>query len=215
MSIAMDLQDLRGYLRGFCLVVVVRETGHTPESADIKRVLQEEFALEIESCLNALTSFTGLDAAVLGSAIDELFHADDEFLLPDNVNLQLGLLSGRAMPCFPFAERDGVDEMALHRPFLDTARNLIHAAVRIRMQSPGLSSAHMFWEEIARFLRRMGGDNDLAAAIALSTVANVISDVLFFNSDAADRTEDRMLAETISHVLTELRTVNMATLLKR
>ena len=44
----------------------------------------------------------------------------------------------------------------------------------------------------------------MAHAIALSTVAGVISDVIFFNAGAPGRTDDPVLAAGIERVLVEL-----------
>lgn len=210
MSVSMEAQDLRGYLRGLCLVVVVRTTGRELRRADIEKVLHEDFALDVCSLLAAIASFTGVGEGILTSAVEELFGADDSFLETENINLQLGLLCGRPVPIFPFVKDNAVNQVALLRPFLDTARNLLHVAVRLRMQSPPLGSPSGFWRTAAEFLRRVGGDDDVAAGIALGTIANVVSDVLLFNSDAPERTADRALATSIARVLEELRTIDIA-----
>lgn len=214
MSIPMDSQDVRGYLRGLCLVVVVRAVRRAPTKADVEDVLVTMFGEDLASIVAGLSSFTGIEEASLTSAIGELFRADEDFLRPENVNLQLGLLAGRPVPTFPFVECGSADPTSLYRPFLDSAYNLVHAAVRTRMQLTALPSmSDTFWKELAGFLRRVGGGDEIASAIALSTIVNVVSDVLFFNSDASTRAKDPEVAATIARVLEELRAVPGAMLI--
>jgi hypothetical protein len=204
MSIEMDSQDLRGYLRGVCLIVVVRNRGCSVGRADIERTLGGRFLADIDALVGALAAFTGVSQPFLRGGVLELFQANDEFLLPDNLNLQLGLLSGRPAPIFPFVEEGQVHQLALLRPFLDVARNLVHAAVRLRMQLLPPSPANAFWPAVATFLHRVGGDDELAEAIALSTIADVVSDIIFFNLDAATRTDDPELVARMGRVIEEL-----------
>lgn len=217
MSASIDSQDLRGYLGGLCLIVVVRAVGRTPTKVDIEDILRRRLGQEIDTFVMSLASFTGIEPASLHLATETLFEADEDWLRPENINLQLGLLAKRPMPVFPFVTADRADERALYRPLLDTATNLLHAAVRVRMQvapsSPG--GAHAFWGDLVGFLRRACGDDAVASAIALTTVVNVASDILFFNSEAAERTEDPALATNIARVLEELRTIPIAVLASR
>ena len=72
MSSTMDFQDLRGYLRGLCLIVVVRTMGRAPATSDFERVLDGALASDIGSLLSAVASYTGMHEAALRSAIEEL-----------------------------------------------------------------------------------------------------------------------------------------------
>jgi hypothetical protein len=204
MSTTMDLQDLRGALRGICLITVARTTGGAFTAGDIERALRGTFAPDLAAAVVALSSYAGVDEGMLTSVVPELLRADDEFLKADNINLQLGLLAGQPLPIFSFMKTGETNLVALVLPFIETARNLVHAAVRLRMQSLPVTDPAPFWPAIVRFLERMGGGDDMAHAIALSTVAGMISDVIFFNAGAPGRTNDPVLAAGIERVLVEL-----------
>lgn len=206
----MDSQDLRGYLRGLCLVVVVRVTDRALRKEDIQSVLGGKFGSELKAVAGAIADFTGIEEGFVTGGVEELFQANEEFLQLENLNMQLGLLSSRPVPTFPFVRSSSVDHVALLRPFLDVARNLVHAAVRLRMQLLPPTSPELFWRVMGRFLRRVGGDDDVSGAIAVATIANVVSDVIFFNADAAARTEDPVLAARIGRVLDELATTHIS-----
>lgn len=207
----MDSQDLRGYLRGLCLVVVVQVTGRAPGPEDIQRVLSGRHRSAFKAIASAIAAYTGAQEDFVGGGVDELLEANAEFLGVENLNIQLGLLSARPIPVFPFVSSSSVDQLALLRPLLDVSRNLVHAAVRLRMQSSSATQAEPFWCAIAQFLQLAGGDNDVSRALAIATIANVVSDVLFFNADAAARTDDPVLAARIRHVLCELATTEIST----
>lgn len=207
MSITMDSQDLHGQLRGLCLVTSIRWIGGPIKSADLREVLGKRFGVEIEHFTAAAAAFSGIDVEELRSAVEELYTADDTYLQLENMNTQLGLLSGHPVPAFPFVEQNRVRDTALLRPFLDSSRNMIHSAVRLRMQTFSAAPAEAFWPAALRFLQRMGGDGPMARAIALSTIIDVASDIIFFNTDAPNRAEDPALAHQIGHVLDELTAV--------
>jgi hypothetical protein len=213
MSVAMDSQDLRGYLRGLCLIIVVRVTDRAISKEDIQSVLGQTFSSEIKAASSAIANFTGIEENFVSGGVEDLFQANEDFLKLENLNLQLGLLCGRPVPVFPFVRLSSVNHLALLLPFLIAARNLVHAAVRLRMQLIPPTPPDLFWRAMARFLCRVGGDDEVSAAFAVTTVANVISDVIFFNSDSAGRTEDPILAARISRVLNELATIDISALL--
>jgi len=207
MSIVMDEQDLRGYLRGLSLVTVIRCVGGPVKCSDFRDTLQQRLGDEISQFVSCTAAFTGADAASIQSAVDDLYACDDDFVHLENLNMQLGLLSKQPIPIFPFVTETGVCDIALWRPFMDAARNLIHAAVRLRMQTLPATQSAVFWPAASRFICRMGGDGILASALANATILDVASDIVFFNNDASDRATTPILAERIRHVLGELAAV--------
>jgi hypothetical protein len=83
------------------------------------------------------------------------------------------------------------------------------------MQVGPQTSPNSFWQTVIKFLCRVGGGDELARAIAVTTVADVVSDVLFHNVDAPSRTDDPQLLGQIARVLEELRAMDMAALASR
>lgn len=206
MSIVMDSQDVCGFLRGLCFVALVRSVGRCPSPADLAAGLLDLDG-ELGAFLPALALFTGIEVTTLRACVDEWLHADETYLVPENVNLQLGLFAGSGRS-FAFVWRDGADTTSLYRPLLHTARHLVHAAVRVRMQSSvPLSGAEVFWMRLATFLRRAGGADAIASAVAIHTIVDVASDVLLFNSELATRTEEPLLIERSARVFEELRAI--------
>ena len=142
----MDTQDLRGHLRGLCLVTVVRCVRGPVKHPDLQDVLHRRLGNEIARFTEAAAAFSGVEVAILQTAVEELYAADDEFLRPENLNMQLGLLSRHPFPVFPFITEGGLDGVALLRTVLDVSKNLIHSTVRLRMQirkrsPPGIAVA--------------------------------------------------------------------------
>lgn len=212
MSVEMDGRDVCGYLRGVCLVGVARVANGPLAPELVRDLLAQRWAVPIGRFSKSLSVYTGIDQAELLRAVEELCLADEEFLASENVNLQLSLLSGRPLPVFSFVRAAGIEPIALFRPLLDCARNLMHAAVRVRMQSGVEGSQDPFWSEGAAFLSLMAGGGSIGAALALGTIVNVASDVLFFNAERANAAAPELRGH-IARVLGELGTLELSRLL--
>ncbi len=149
---------------------------------------------------------------MLQGAVDELLAADGEYVLPDNLNLQLGLLAGQPIPVFGFVQEAGVDRVALLYPLTEAAFALTHAAIRVRMQAPAgtrSTSIEEFGGALGRFLGGVWGDDEIGRAFAVATIARAAGDVPFFNGDTAWRASDPELAGRIDAALGELRATTM------
>jgi hypothetical protein len=212
MSIVVDSQDLRGYLRGICLVAAVRVIDMDPTRGSFARALSGLLGDDTQLFLRKLSLFSGVDASSLRGAIDELYEADDEYLQADNINLQLGLLSGRPVPIFPFVRSNQVRQAALWRPFLESARNLAHAAVRLRMQQGIEERVDGYWPCLSSFLGRVGGNSELSYAISVATISDVVSDIIFYNSSISTRTENAVVVQGSNRVISELESLDIQSL---
>ena len=186
MSVVMDCQDLVGYVRGLCLVAIVHRAKGKFSRVSAECIAKEHIFGKLARFADALHGFAGIDASLVVDVMNALVAngADETYFEIENVNIQLSLLSGQPIPPYPFVEETHVDAVALLRPYLDVSTNLLHAAVRLRMQSVvSLSSAREFWPEAMLFLDCMWGASVASSAIARTTVASVASDVLFYNVD--------------------------------
>ncbi len=172
-------------------------------------IVQEHISVKVSHFARVLQGFAGVDAAAVVDGMNSLIanDADAAFYEVENLNIQLSLLCGRPIPPYPFVVDVRTDDVALARPWLDVSLNLLHAAVRLRMQGTFPLPASEFWAEAILFLDCMWGPNFASRAMACSTVANVASDVLFHNFDIGARTSDPALILRADEVMNELREI--------
>jgi hypothetical protein len=213
MSVVMDERDLLGFVRGLCLLWIVRRADGPVTPEQIRRLFEERLSEELALLAKGLRSYCDVEEGDVIAVGEEILDATPESLAVPHLNLQLGLLSRRPLPEYPFVTEAGVDALGLTRPFLDTARNLVHAAVRLRMQRPAGDRPDEFSPRVTRFLRGVWGDNAAAEALASASVVNAVSDLLFHNADLETRTADRELLERAHRVMEELRGSPLATVL--
>lgn len=212
MSIVMDGQDVCGYLRGVCIVAIVGKYGPTVTHPKIAQWINVDMSATLPSFVERLASYSGLEAAVLTAAVEELLAAGDAFVATENLEMQLGIFAGRPVPEFPFLRNGAVDRVTLRLPFLEAAKKLVHAAVRVRMQSGVTSKTEPFWQAAVTLVQAVGQYDPLAPALARAAVADTIADVVFGNWDAPKRTDDADLARQIQVVIDELRSTDVARL---
>lgn len=212
MSIVMDGQDVCGHLRGVCTVAIVGKYGPVVTQPNIVQWTKVDMSAALPSFVERLASYSGLEAAVLTAAVEELLEANDTFLATANLEMQLGIFAGRPLPEFPFLRNGAVDRVTLRLPFLEAAKKLVHAAVRVRMQSGAASKPEPFWQAAVTFLQAVGQYDPLAPALARAALADTIADVVFGNWDAPSRTDNADLARQIQVVIDELRSTDVALL---
>ena len=206
MSFVMDSRDLIGFLRGACLVGVVRHVSRSPQRDDVSAGLAGVVGNAVCEFAAPLAKYTSVDRESIEASPRELLEEGaGDFYEVDNINLQLGLLSRKPMPIYPFVSADAVDSVVLMRPFLDVSKNLLHAAVRLRMQTTPTSPQGDFWEQADLFLRRCWG-GDPPAGLFRCVGADVASDIIFHNHDIFHRSDAEQAARART-VFDELRAV--------
>jgi hypothetical protein len=206
MSTVMDTQDMLGGIRGMCLVAVVRRAMGPFSRASAEDIVRVHIREKVTRFADSLHDFTGVDASsVIEAMVDSVTGSEvEEHYAPENINMQLSLLSGHPIPPYPFIAETRIDTVALARPYLDISLSLLHAAVRVRMQGTAPLVATAFWSEAILFLDGMWGPSSASRAMACATVADVVSDVLFYNRDISSRTIDPALLARASAVMAEL-----------
>lgn len=206
MSAVMDIQDVLGGIRGVCLVAIAHRAKGTFSQETAEAIVKDHIRENVARFADSVHGFTGIEKAPVLDAMTASFTGGEEeaYFAPENMNMQLSLLSGRPAPPYPFIAQSRIDTVALARPYLDVAETLLHAAVRVRMQGTAPLVATTFWSEAVLFLDRMWGPSFASRAMACSTVVNVASDVLFGNHDIGTRTSDPALLARASAVMTEL-----------
>ncbi len=202
----MDTQDVLGGIRGVCLVAIARRARGTFSRVMAESIVKDHIRDSVTRFADSLHDFTGIDTSSVIEAMDDSVAGgeEEEYFATENLNMQLSLLGGRPIPPYPFLEQARIDTVALARPYLEVAEKLLHAAVRVRMQGTAPLVATAFWSEAILFLDCMWGPSFAARAMACATVANVASDVLFYNRDIGSRTSDHALLARASAVMAEL-----------
>lgn len=206
MGAVMDSQDLLGGIRGVCLVAVVRRAMGPFSQATAEDIVKTHICEKVTRFAESVHDFTGVDTESVIDAMNASFSGgeEDEYFAPENINMQLSLLSGHPIPPYPFIAETCIDTVALARPYLDISLSLLHSAVRVRMQGTAPLVATAFWSEAILFLDGMWGPSSASRAMACATVADVVSDVLFYNRDISSRTSDPALLARASAVMAEL-----------
>jgi hypothetical protein len=207
MSLGMDFYDLLGCLRGCCLVAAVRHLHRPPAPGECEEILRNHLGVEVARFSTELAVYAGVQSSRLVEAVDEICVAPDEFFDHENLNLQISVLAGGQSPSlYEFITDSSVNHVALLRPFLEVSRKLVHAAIRVRMQTFAVAPPEPFWPAVVRFLAHAGGGGPTARAIAVTTALDMVSDVVLFNGDTPDRVADAdaELARHIRRVLDEL-----------
>lgn len=209
MDKVMDSQDLVGYIRGLCLLTIAHRATGGISRGSAERVANDHILEKLVRFADALCEFTGIDRCSVVTVMNPLIASDvgEAFFESHNVNIQLSLLSGRPIPPYPFVSQSGVDSVALARPYLDVSTNLLHAAVRLRMQGTFPLVGVNFWPAAILFLDCMWGPSFTSRFMACATVINVASDVLFYNLDIGTRVSDLAVIARADAVMTELREV--------
>ncbi len=209
MSAEVDAVDVCGWLRGLCLIALVRSSDGRLDAT----ALRDDGALQDERrrLVHLLAGYTGIDARALDGAAEELLEMDEAYMRPENLNLQLSLLGGHPLPAFRFVHEGGVDRVALFHPLLEATFELTHAAIRVRAQTQadGTTSMEDLAVALGRFLGRVCNDEALGRAFAVASFARSAGDFLFFNGDAASRSADPAHAARVDQVLRELRATTM------
>ena len=207
MSIVMDTQDMLGGIRGTCLVAVVRRAMGPFSRASAEDIVEAHISEKVTRFADSLHDFTGVDTSDVIDAMNASVaggEGEEEYFAPENINMQLSLLSGHPLPAYPFIAQTRIDAVALARPYLDISLHLLHAAVRVRMQGTAPLVATAFWSEAILFLDGMWGSSFASKTMACATVINVTSDVLFGNHDIGSRTSDPVLLARSTAVMVEL-----------
>lgn len=189
MSFVEDARDLVGFVRGACLIAVVRQVSRSPRRDDVRQGLSGALGAAVCEFAGPLAAYTSVDRESIEESPRELLEEGvEEFYEVQNINMQLGLLSRKPIPIYPFVTTTAVDSVVLMRPFLDVSKNLLHAAVRLRMQTKIPSPQTEFWEQAHLFLRRCWG-GDLPAGLFRCISSDVASDIIFHNHDIANRSD--------------------------
>ena len=205
MSFVMDSRDLIGFLRGACLVGVVRHVSRSPQRDDVSAGLAGVVGNAVCEFAAPLAKYTSVDRESIEASPRELLEEGaGHFYEVDNINLQLGLLSRKPMPIYPFVSADAVDSVVLMRPFLDVSKNLLHAAVRLgcRQHQP-----HRKETSGNKPISSSGGvGGDPPAGLFRCVGADVASDIIFHNHDIFHRSDAEQAARART-VFDELRAV--------
>lgn len=204
MSFAMDENDLLGFIRGACLVAVVRQVSRSPQREDVDVALSGNIGESVRAFAPLLSGYTSVDCGSIEAAPRELLaEGSSDFYEIENINMQLGLLSRKPIPVYPFVSKTRVDSVVLMRPFLDVSKNLLHAAVRLRIEAASSTPQGDFWNHAEAFIRRCWG-GDPPSGLFRCVGIDVASDIVFHNHDIADRS-DREQAARAAAVFNELR----------
>ncbi|WP_394826073.1 hypothetical protein [Pendulispora albinea] len=203
----MDSQDMIGGLRGLCLIVTARRAvPFLPET--VKNVFRDAVTSLVIPFASDAGAFVGIDSSFLVQTLESMASlSDDEFYTPQAFNLQLSLFSGEPFPSYPFVSEKGAEPTALAKPFLETSRNFLHAAIRLRMQASVNSPLSPFLSQTISFLATIWGPGPAADSMARATVVDVASDVLLSNHDLASRLDDSLMLAQANAVLNALRNV--------
>jgi hypothetical protein len=206
----MDSRDLAGALVGAGVVAATLAARDARTPAEIAECFARVFRPDFAAVASVLSEYSGVELSLLQSVpegVVEVLHSCGSL---DDLALYLNAYAGGDSSSGRFFETGASHRLFLVRCLIEQSRKLLHASVRVRMQVRAAGAVGDYWLKMARFVQVLFGGDDLGRALSVATIVDVVSDVVFFNSDLSARISDLHELERYQSVLDELRRVDFA-----